>query len=77
MENGNFGQALEILKGGGKVARRGWNGAGMHLGLQVPDDNSQNKQSYIFIIPVDGNRVPWVASQTDMLAEDWYEVAQG
>lgn len=74
MENGNFGQALEILKGGGKVARRGWNGEGMHLELQVPDDDSKMKQSYIFINPVGGQLVPWVASQSDMLGEDWYEV---
>lgn len=29
----NFGQALEIIKQGGKVARKGWNGKGIYLGL--------------------------------------------
>lgn len=70
----DFGQALNILKSGGKVARAGWNGRGMHLGLQTPDENSMNKQSYIYIIPVGGQRVPWVASQPDLLESDWVEV---
>lgn len=69
-----FGQALALLKEGKQVARAGWNGAGMHLGLQTPDEGSVNKQPYIFIIPVGGARVPWVASQPDLLSEDWVEV---
>ncbi len=69
-----FGRAIELLKEGKQVARQGWNGSGMHLGLQNPDENSMNKRSYIYIIPVDGNRVPWTASQTDVLSEDWVEV---
>jgi hypothetical protein len=70
----DFGEALIALKQGLKVARTGWNGKGMHLGLQVPDEGSMNKRPYIYIIPVDGQRVPWVASQSDLLSEDWYEV---
>jgi len=72
----DFGQALTILKAGGKVARKGWNGQGMHLGLQEPDENSANKQPYIYIIPVGGARVPWVASQPDLLESDWVEVTE-
>lgn len=69
-----FGSALELLKQGKKVARKGWNGKGMSLGLQVPDEHSANRQPYIYIIPVGGQRVPWVASQPDLLEEDWEEV---
>lgn len=69
--NGSFSHALDALKFGRKVTRRGWNGQGMYLGLQKPDEQSANKQPYIYIIPVGGQRVPWVASQPDLLEEDW------
>lgn len=59
-----------------KVAREGWNGKGMFIALQTPDEQSMNKQPYIYIVPVGGQRVPWVASQTDLLATDWYEVKE-
>jgi len=72
-----FGAALEVLKSGFKVARRGWNGKGLWLTLQVPDQHSKMTLPYIFMsYPEDsannpGARVPWLASQTDMLAMDW------
>lgn len=67
----NFGEALQGLKQGLKVARQGWNGKGMWLELQRPDAHSKMKQPYIFINPVGGEPVPWVASQPDLLEEDW------
>jgi hypothetical protein len=67
----NFGQAIEEMKQGEKVAREGWNGKGQWLALQVPDEHSKMRHPYIYINPVDGRLVPWLASQTDMLAEDW------
>ena len=78
-----FGQAIEAMKRGAKVSRAGWNGKGLWLELQAPDANSKMTLPYIFMsYPSDakttpGARVPWLASQTDMLAEDWaIEVAQ-
>lgn len=73
-ETFDFGVALSKLKEGKKVARNGWNGAGQFLALQTPDENSKMRKPYIYISPVDGELVPWLASQTDMLAEDWVEV---
>lgn len=70
----SFSTALQLLKDGKKVARRGWNGVGMHIELQTPTETSKMKRPYIFMFPVDGQLVPWVASQTDLLAEDWLEV---
>ena len=76
----NFGQALEEMKLGNNVRRMGWNGKGIFLALQIPDENSLMTQPYIYIdthglITKNENapkgRVPWLASQTDMLAEDW------
>lgn len=74
METFNFGSALELLQQGQKVARKGWNGADMHLAIQNPDEHSQNCQPYIYIVPVGGQRVPWVASQPDLLEDDWFQV---
>ncbi len=67
----NFGEAIQLLKDGERVARAGWNGKGMWLELQRPDKNSKMSLPYIFMKTVDDKLVPWLASQTDMLAEDW------
>lgn len=67
----NFSEALNELKKGLRVTRMGWNGVGMHIELQTPTETSKMKRPYIFMSPVDGQLVPWVASQTDLLAEDW------
>lgn len=72
----NFGEAIEALKQGEKVQRAGWNGPGQWLELQLPDEHSKMRKPYVYISPVDGGLVPWLASQTDMLAEDWYIVVQ-
>lgn len=76
----NFGAAIEALKEGCKVARKGWNGKGIFIELQRPDENSKMTSPYIFIdttgLQTDNadapkSRVPWLASQTDLLADDW------
>ena len=73
----NFGDALEALKGGSKVQREGWNGKGLWLELQWPDEHSKMTLPYIFMSYPDdakttpGAKVPWLASQTDMLSDDW------
>jgi hypothetical protein len=76
----DFGIALQYLKQGHKVARKGWNGKGIFIKLQRPDEYSKMTHPYIFIdttgLQTDNphapkSRVPWLASQTDMLAEDW------
>jgi hypothetical protein len=83
-----FGQAIEALKAGQKVARAGWNGKGMFL-YHVPaaaypaHRNPQGTMvgvfpndmvpycAYIAMKTAQNNVVPWLASQTDVLAEDW------
>ena len=67
----NFGQAIEALKSGEVVARVGWNGKGMWLGLQRPGAHSKMSLPYIYMRTVQGDLVPWLASQADMLSEDW------
>lgn len=76
----DFSEALKELKAGKKVCRSGWNGRGIYLELQRPDQYSKMTQPYIYIVTTglvsdnpDAPRgvVPWVASQTDLMATDW------
>ena len=69
-----FSDALKVLRDGGKVARSGWNGKGMWLMLQVPDRDSKMSLPYIYMHTADENLVPWTASQTDILSEDWNRI---
>ena len=89
----SFGHAVELLKGGHRVARQGWNGKGMFLSLVKGRDTDYHVNSEVFGTGNDGNSqdqlpvldaiymktadnklVPWLASQTDMLSEDWQVV---
>jgi len=67
----NFGEALVELRNGTHVTRAGWNGQGMYVAMQIPDRQSKMRKPYLYMCPVDGNFVPWVASQSDLLADDW------
>lgn len=71
VEDHDFGWALRQLRADKMVHRAGWNGPGQYLRLQTPDENSKMTLPYIFIRTVQGDLVPWLASQTDMLATDW------
>lgn len=79
----NFGDAIKAMKAGERVTRSGWNGKGMWVGLVLGYDYNPDKgratahalgltkRPWLGMKTVDGQFVPWVASQTDMLAEDW------
>ena len=77
----NFGEALELLKEGKKVARKGWNGKGMYIFLAGVTSWGHNTvlheeltSAYDCIAMRTANSVVcfgWLASQVDMLAEDW------
>jgi hypothetical protein len=82
----NFGTALEILKHGGKVAREGWNGKKQYIQLATgisyksADDEIVNCEhdaignKAIAFVGTSGVQMGWLASQADMLAEDWVVV---
>jgi len=70
----SFSAALRMLKAGKRVTRMGWNGPSQYIEMQVPDDFSKMSLPYIYICTVTGDLVPWLASQTDLLMEDWAEV---
>lgn len=85
-----FSQALELLKAGSKLARSGWNGKNQFLYLVQGSTFAVNRppllgiyeegtvihyRPHIDIRTVDGSCVPWLASQVDLLSDDWEEVA--
>lgn len=82
----DFGYALEIIKEGGKAARKGWNGKNQHIemasnisyvgpnGTIVNPDHEAIGNKAIAFVGTSGVQLGWLASQADMLAEDWYEV---
>lgn len=79
----NFGQAIEVLKQGRKAARKGWNGKNQYIELascisytrangeivNASHDAIGNKA--IAFVGTSGVQLGWLASQADMLAEDW------
>ena len=85
----NFSDALNEIKAGEKVARSGWNGKGMFLFLVPGSTFAVNRPPLLGIYPAgteinyhahidmrtaDGMIVPWLASQTDILSEDYFIV---
>lgn len=84
-----FGQALELIKQNKSVARIGWNGKGMYIFIVYgqekltevingiygdPTGKPLPVRDAIYMKTADNQLVPWVASQTDLLAEDWVNV---
>ena len=82
----NFGKALERIKEGQRVGRSGWNGKGMFVFLVpgscflvnrkpllgiYPEGTEITYHAHIDMRTADGQIIPWVASQSDMLADDW------
>jgi len=70
----DFGEAVKMLKAGKRVSRAGWNGKGMWLALQVPDEHSKMGHPYAYMKGVDGKFFPWNPNNLDVFAEDWGEV---
>ncbi|MBV1928235.1 MAG: DUF2829 domain-containing protein [Gammaproteobacteria bacterium] len=88
-EDHDFSWALVQIKQGSNVARQGWNGKGMFVFLVpgstfkvnrpplmgiYPEGTEVNYQAHIDMKTADGSVVPWLASQSDLLAEDWVVV---
>lgn len=79
----NFSDALCYLKKGAKITRDGWNGKGLWIELQIPDEHSKMTRPYMFIVSPKGSTnqfgedakefemCPWVPSQTDIMQDDW------
>jgi hypothetical protein len=89
MEGIDIGEAIAYMKAGHRVARAGWNGKGMWLYYVGPgnypartkaakaewgEEGLVPYQAYIAMKTAQGTVVPWLCSQTDLLAEDWMVV---
>lgn len=85
----DFGKALDLVKAGRRVARSGWNGKGMFIFLvsgstfkvnRAPLNEFYQEGTEVRYLPhidmrtATGEIVPWLASQADLLAEDWSEL---
>ena len=87
----DFGEALHVLNRGGRVQREGWNGKGMWLvlvqnwifmgavskAIDEQEPRALERAPFIAMRTADEKLVPWLASQTDMLATDWRTVLDG
>jgi hypothetical protein len=67
----DIGWAVKQMRNGARVGRSGWNGKNMWLELQVPDAHSKMTLPYVYMRTAQGDLVPWLCSQTDLLAIDW------
>ena len=79
----DFSEAIKILKNGGKVQRRGWNGKNQYIELAtnisyknaageiINVDHETMGNKAIAFVGTSGVQVGWLASQADMLSEDW------
>lgn len=75
----NFGQAIEEMRGGSKVAREGWNGKGMFLftiadwefTTDVGGVEEIDTEAFVCMKTAGNTLIPWLASQADILAGDW------
>ncbi len=70
-----IGEAIEIMWTGWRVRRRGWNGKNMWIAIQKPDPRSKMTEPYVYMLTAQGGFIPWLASQADLLADDWEEIA--
>jgi len=86
----NFSEALSRIQNGARLARQGWNGKNMFVFLVpgstfevnrppllgiFPAGTTVNYQPHIDMKTADGRIVPWLASQSDLLSEDWVQLA--
>lgn len=67
-----FSEALAAAKDMKTITRAGWNGKGMFVFL-VPGGEVEGQKllPYLAMNTVQNDLVPWLASQTDILADDW------
>ena len=66
-----FGEALEAIKNGKKAKRKGWNGKEQYIELAQNCNHENIGNKAIAFVGTSGVQMGWLASQADMLADDW------
>lgn len=78
-----FGEAIKAVKEGKRISRKGWNGKNQYVELATcisyrdPDgeivnvDHDDIGNAALAFVGVSGIQLGWLATQTDMLADDW------
>jgi hypothetical protein len=79
-----FGEALEKCKQGARISREGWNGRNQYIEIAsdieyTNFEGTRKKATHldvgshclVFVNPNRGIQMGWLASQSDMLADDW------
>lgn len=82
----DFGKAIQLLKEGKRLQREGWNGKGQYIELatNISYKNANDEiinvehdaigNNAIAFVGTSGVQIGWLASQSDMLSNDWKEV---
>lgn len=82
----DFGKAIQLVKEGKKVQREGWNGKNQYIELatNISYQNTKGEvinaehdaigNKVIAFVGTSGVQLGWLASQADMLADDWKEI---
>ncbi len=80
----DFGDAIKAVKEGKRIARKGWNGKEQYIelaerisymnlhGVLINDGHADIGNKVLAFVGTRGVQLGWLASQADMLAEDWY-----
>ena len=79
----NFGKAINLLKEGKKLRRKGWNGKNQYIELatNISYKNANGEiininhktmgNKAIAFVGTSGVQIGWLSSQADMLSDDW------
>lgn len=82
----NFGEAINLIKQGYKLQRKGWNGKNQYVELAtcISYKNARGEMVNAYhndigskclaFVGTSGVQLGWLASQSDMLAEDWVAI---
>ena len=83
MDMCNFGKAIEAVKKGKRISREGWNGKNQYVELAtgisyknaageiINVEHDAIGNNALAFVGTSGVQIGWLASQADMLAEDW------
>jgi hypothetical protein len=76
IETYSFSAALELMKLERKMSRLNWNKSGQYASVVYPAPDEFLQKPYFFLFNAQKERVMWVPSNSDLLANDWVEIKE-